>query len=102
MIALVRDLLIAESPVMAGLLYAAEAEPWCPVDWSLVPAWSAWRAEVGARRRLAAQPDALLWAAYCESEACLAAQSGNAKQSAWWLAQAADLIRESADAQAAA
>lgn len=59
---------------IAGELLVAERMFWRPTDWSTVPAWRAWRAEVGARRRPTAQDDALLAAAHLEMLACLYAQ----------------------------
>jgi hypothetical protein len=87
--------LVAGSPDMADMLLAAESESWRPVDWSAVPAWSTWRAEVGARRprrRFAEHADPLLWAAYCEAEAARHAQAGLPLDAAWWLEAADDLI----------
>lgn len=94
MIPLVRAALVAESPRMAELLLVAESAPWRPTDWSLVPAWSRWRAEVGAYRRPADQPDALLWGAYCEAEATLAARSDRPENASWWLAEAHAVVTE--------
>lgn len=95
MIPCVRADLVAESPRLAALLLLAEREPWRPSDWSAVPAWATWRAEVGARRRPAGQADALLWCAYCEAEASLSAHFGNALVAAYWLSEADQLLAES-------